>query len=187
MGGILGAGETGAIWANTYLPFSHSDSVFAALVEAAGFAGGVLVILGFCLMLVLFRKAALDTKEPAAKLFLFAAGCMIMIQTSIHIGVNATLIPPTGLPLPFFSSGGAINFSCLEDEALALAEADDFFHSNGVCIGTVCHNAGYFTAFCVHCKPKQRVSVNISIFISAAMTNFAGSLAGMKLDTSRCL
>ena len=106
-GGLTGSNESGALWAHAYLPFSHSDSVFAALVEAAGFAGGFLVLLGFCVMLALFRKAAMDTKEPAAKYFLFAAGCMLMIQTSLHVGVNATLIPPTGLPMPFFSYGGS--------------------------------------------------------------------------------
>ena len=106
-GGWFGASGQEVSWANTYLPFSHSDSVFAALVEAAGFIGGMLVLLGFCVMIILFRKAALETKEKEARLFIFCAGLMLITQAFLHIGVNVTLIPPTGLPLPFFSYGGS--------------------------------------------------------------------------------
>ena len=106
-GGWLGAEDPGAIWANAYLPYSHSDSVFASLVEAAGFTGGALVLAGFCVMIILFRKAALETRDKNARLFLFSAGLMLIVQAFLHIGVNVTIIPPTGLPLPFFSYGGS--------------------------------------------------------------------------------
>ena len=106
-GGWLGADVHNVSWANTYLPYSHSDSVFATLVEAAGFIGGMLVLLGFCVMIFLFRKAALETKQKEARLFLFCAGLMLIVQAFLHIGVNVTVIPPTGLPLPFFSYGGS--------------------------------------------------------------------------------
>lgn len=106
-GGWLGADGQNVSWANTYLPFSHSDSVFATLVEASGFIGGMLVLLGFCVMIILFRKAALETKNKEARLFLFCAGLMLITQAFLHIGVNVTIIPPTGLPLPFFSYGGS--------------------------------------------------------------------------------
>jgi cell division protein FtsW len=106
-GGWFGADGKEFSWANTYLPYSHSDSVFASLVEAAGFVGGALVVIGFCVMILLFRKAALDTKEKEARLFIFCAGLMLITQAFLHIGVNVTMIPPTGLPLPFFSYGGS--------------------------------------------------------------------------------
>lgn len=106
-GGWFGADGKEFSWANTYLPYSHSDSVFASLVEAAGFVGGALVVIGFCVMLLLFRKAALDTKEKEARLYIFCAGLMLITQAFLHIGVNVTMIPPTGLPLPFFSYGGS--------------------------------------------------------------------------------
>lgn len=106
-GGWFGSDGHDVSWANTYLPYSHSDSVFATLVEASGFIGGTLVLLGFCVMIILFRKAALETKEKNARLFLFSAGLMLVTQALLHIGVNVTVIPPTGLPLPFFSYGGS--------------------------------------------------------------------------------
>ena len=106
-GGLTGANETGALWANTYLPYAHSDSVFSALVEASGFIGGCIVLLGFCVMILLFRKAATETNSPDKRLFLFCCGVMLTLQAFLHIGVNVTMIPPTGLPLPFFSYGGS--------------------------------------------------------------------------------
>ena len=106
-GGWTGSGEQGPLWANTYLPYSHSDSVFSTLVEASGMVGGTLVILGFCVMLLLFRKASLETTRADAGLFLFCTGCVLTMQAFLHIGVNVTLLPPTGLPLPFFSYGGS--------------------------------------------------------------------------------
>lgn len=106
-GGLFGADGDKVTWANAYLPFSHSDSVYAALVEASGLIGGTLVLLGFCVMIILFRKAALDTKNKEARLYIFCAGLMLITQAFLHIGVNTTIIPPTGLPLPFFSYGGS--------------------------------------------------------------------------------
>ena len=106
-GGWFGADGNEVTWANAYLPLSHSDSVFATLVEASGLIGGTLVLLGFCVMIILFRKAALDTENKEARLYIFCAGLMLIIQAFLHIGVNTTIIPPTGLPLPFFSYGGS--------------------------------------------------------------------------------
>lgn len=106
-GGWFGADGNNVTWANAYLPYSHSDSVFATLVEASGLIGGTLVLLGFCVMIILFRKAALDTREKDARLVIFCAGLMLITQAFLHIGVNVTIIPPTGLPLPFFSYGGS--------------------------------------------------------------------------------
>jgi cell division protein FtsW len=57
-------------------------------------------------MIILFRKAALETRDKEARLYIFCAGLMLITQAFLHIGVNTTLIPPTGLPLPFFSYGG---------------------------------------------------------------------------------
>ena len=106
-GGWFGADGDKVTWANAYLPFSHSDSVFATLVEASGLIGGTLVLLGFCVMIILFRKAALETRDKEARLYIFCAGLMLITQAFLHIGVNTTIIPPTGLPLPFFSYGGS--------------------------------------------------------------------------------
>lgn len=106
-GGWFGSETTGALWANTYLPYSYSDSIFATLVEASGFFGGMLVLSGFLVMLVLFRRAALESVKKDAGLYLFCVGGILAFQAFLHIGVNTTLLPPTGLPLPFFSYGGS--------------------------------------------------------------------------------
>ena len=62
---------------------------------------------------------------PAARLF--TAGCAIIIgiQTLLHIGVNLSLLPPTGLTLPLISYGGSSLVGCGILLGIALSAASD--------------------------------------------------------------
>ncbi len=106
-GGFFGSEPGSASWAGSYLPLSHSDSAFASIVESGGLLGGVIVIVGFLLLALIFRDLSLNVKNPAARIYIFSAGALCTGQALLHIGVNAALLPPTGLTLPIFSYGGS--------------------------------------------------------------------------------
>ena len=112
-GGLFGSEWGGALWSNAYLPLSHSDSAFAAIVESGGVAGGLLILGGFLAMVWLFRGMALAAESRTARFLIFSAGAVCAVQALLHIGVNTALLPPTGLTLPIFSYGGSSLFGTM--------------------------------------------------------------------------
>jgi rod shape determining protein RodA len=99
-----------------FLPEYETDFIFAAFAEEWGFAGVVLVLLLFGLLL--FQMLALARKMSTNFDALFTIGVVILFLSSItvHIGINLGLLPVTGTTLPFMSSGGShllIEFAAL--------------------------------------------------------------------------
>ncbi len=124
-GGLFGSNWGNALWSNAFLPLPHSDSVFASIVESAGFAGGMLVIGGFMALPLAARKLAQRTPSPDAKIFIFATGAVLAIQALLHISVNATMIPPTGITLPILSYGGSSLLSTMILFGIAISACKD--------------------------------------------------------------
>tara|TARA_Y100000817_G_C16687654_1_gene468979 strand:- start:515 stop:733 length:219 start_codon:yes stop_codon:yes gene_type:complete len=46
-------------------------------------------------------------KEKILKLSLCGLASLLIFQTFVHIGVNTSLLPTTGMTLPFLSYGGS--------------------------------------------------------------------------------
>jgi len=106
-GGLTGQGIENTFWSNAYLPYSYCDSAFATMVEAVGAMGGI-ITLGLYLGIVLAAvKAAERDFRPVRSVFVVAGAGLIVIQALIHISVNVTLMPVTGLTCPLLSYGGS--------------------------------------------------------------------------------
>ena len=106
-GGFWGRGLGNSVWSNSYLPYSHSDSAFASFCEAVGFVGAVPVILGFLFLVYIAYRISRNIECPERRIFILAIATLISIQALIHISVNLTLLPTTGITLPLFSYGGS--------------------------------------------------------------------------------
>jgi rod shape determining protein RodA len=94
-----------AIISDTYVPISESDFIFAVAGEAFGFIGGCIII---SLLGIIIFKALLIAHHAADYLgMLMAIGIssMFMFQVFVNIGVATSILPNTGLPLPFLSYG----------------------------------------------------------------------------------
>lgn len=122
-GGTTGMSWGKAYWSNCYLPLSHSDSVFAALAESLGAAGALPVILLFGLLVFAFAKLALQTPDATRQVFVLAFGAMVAVQALIHISVNLTILPPTGLTLPILSYGGSSLLATMIGAGMAISAA----------------------------------------------------------------
>ncbi len=120
-GGLFGSNWGNALWSNAFLPLPHSDSVFASIVESAGFAGGMLVMGGFLALAFASYELAKKAVKDDARLFIFGVGAFVAAQALIHIGVNSTMIPPTGITLPILSYGGSSLVSTLFAFGVALS------------------------------------------------------------------
>jgi cell division protein FtsW len=106
-GGILGVGIGSGQLKSGYLPFPHTDSIFAVIGEEAGLLGALLVIALFTLLAYRGYRIALETAEPFGSLVAFGATTMIITEALLNILVMVGLIPFTGTALPFFSYGGS--------------------------------------------------------------------------------
>lgn len=112
-GGWFGSKLGNAYWSNGYLPLPYNDSAYASLFETIGCAGALIVLLLFALLVASLAVLSWrQRKDPASSLFI--AGCAILtgFQSLIHIGVNLSLLPPTGLNLPLVSYGGSSMTGC---------------------------------------------------------------------------
>ena len=52
-------------------------------------------------------RAAAVAADPLGSLICYGVGGMIFFQTMVSIGMNLSILPVTGLTLPFVSSGGS--------------------------------------------------------------------------------
>jgi cell division protein FtsW len=122
-GGFWGASLGKAIWANAYLPLSHSDSAFAAMAEAVGFAGAFPVIVGtFAISAAAYYLAKKKTDSFLSSIIM-SLGVLFSVQAMVHISVNVSLLPPTGITLPLISYGGSSLVSCMIAFGILLSAA----------------------------------------------------------------
>ena len=122
-GGIFGSEHGTALWARSYLPLPHTDSLFASIVELTGFAGSGLVILIFAGLGIAFTLIAWNTKGKCGRLYVFCAGMLCFFQALLHISVNSVLLPATGVTLPMLSYGGSSLLSVMLSFGIALSAA----------------------------------------------------------------
>ena len=105
----FGVGLGSSVQKLFYLPEAHTDFVFAVMAEEFGFAGVVLVIGLFALLVGRALRIARNAAEAGFEFqsYLAAAiGIWLGLQAFVNVGVNMGLLPTKGLTLPLFSYGG---------------------------------------------------------------------------------
>lgn len=106
-GGLSGRGfGQGSQSQLNFLPVAHTDFIFAGFAEATGFVGAFVLI---ALYLLLFMRTVVIAKVAKDDFGMFLAmgvGAMLLFQVFVNIGMNIAIMPVTGIPLPFMSSGG---------------------------------------------------------------------------------
>ncbi|OGV45576.1 MAG: hypothetical protein A2017_12235 [Lentisphaerae bacterium GWF2_44_16] len=123
-GGFWGESWGKALWANSYLPLSHSDSAFASLTESLGFAGSFPVVAGLIFLSFIIYRLSLKPGDNLARYMIFGIGALFIIQALVHISVNVTLIPPTGITLPILSYGGSSLISTMIGFGILLSASE---------------------------------------------------------------
>lgn len=106
-GGFWGVGIGNNLNKLNSIPEVQADYIFAGWSEAMGYVGVVVYIL--LLMLFAWRgyKAAFNCPNRFAAYGCFGCVSVIFMQSLVNCMVVCGLLPPTGIPLPFFSVGGS--------------------------------------------------------------------------------
>ena len=90
-----------------WLAEAQNDFIFAVVGEEVGFVGSVIIILLYVFLIISCIVIASKQREYYKNLIGIGVATWIAVQTFINIGVATSLIPNTGVPLPFFSQGGS--------------------------------------------------------------------------------
>ena len=108
MGGIFGAGLGESRMAGgLFVPNAFNDFIFAIIGEEFGFLGAGVVIALFVLLAYAGIRVALGAPDTFGALLAAGITAWLCIQAFINIGVVVTLVPITGITLPFISAGGS--------------------------------------------------------------------------------
>ena len=90
-----------------YLPYSHSDFIFAVVGEELGMFGALAVILIFAVLLWRGVRSALLAPDKFGMVLGLGIVTMIVVQALFNMSVVLSLLPTKGIPLPFISYGGS--------------------------------------------------------------------------------
>lgn len=106
-GGITGLGLGKGVQKYNYLPETVGDSVFAVISEELGFIGSSLILLIYLSWVLSGLKIASVAARPFEKYIVVGITSWIGFQTLINILGILSVIPFSGVPLPFISYGGS--------------------------------------------------------------------------------
>lgn len=90
-----------------FLPFAHSDFIYAVVGEELGLVGALAVIAVFALFLWRGIRTSLLASDRFGMLLALGLVTAIVTQALFNISVVLSLVPTKGIPLPFISYGGS--------------------------------------------------------------------------------
>ena len=107
-GGMYGRGwMKGELYRLGYLPptISMNDFIFAVLAEEAGFAGSALVLALYGGILFSGLWIGLKCRDDSGRILAVGITTLVFCHVYENMAMSIGLMPITGLPLPFISSG----------------------------------------------------------------------------------
>jgi len=106
-GGVFGVGLGQSIQKYQWLPFAHTDFIFAIVGEETGLIGTTGVLSLFALLTYRGYRIALKAPDAFGSLLACGVTTWITFQALINIAAVTVTLPTTGIPLPFISYGGS--------------------------------------------------------------------------------
>jgi cell division protein FtsW len=107
-GGLFGVGLGNGTYKLGLIPEVQSDFIFASICEEVGFVGAAFILALFAMFAILGYNAyvRMQSRDRFLSFTAFGITTMILLQAITNIAVVTGMLPPTGIPLPFFSQGG---------------------------------------------------------------------------------
>ena len=126
----LGKGETNHL---KYLPpaVSMNDFIFCVYAEETGFVGSVALLALFGVILGSCCRAAYVAADPRGRLLALGTATLLFAHVYVNIAMSIGIVPITGLPLPFISSGRT--FLIVVMCALGLVQSVSIHRKESIC------------------------------------------------------
>jgi cell division protein FtsW len=106
-GGVLGRGLMAGVQKLFYLPYPHTDFIYAVIGEELGLVGATIVLACFCVIAWRGLRTAMRAPDRFGAFLALGLTAMIVVQAFFNISVVLGLLPTKGIPLPFVSFGGS--------------------------------------------------------------------------------
>ena len=106
LGGLTGQGMGEGVLKES-VPEAHTDYVIAVISEEYGSIVSIMILLIFLYISFRIIKNCFNQDDQFLKISLSGLATLLIFQTFIHAGVNTSLLPTTGMTLPFLSYGGS--------------------------------------------------------------------------------
>lgn len=101
----VGLGESRAKWG--FLPYAHTDFIFAIVGEELGLLGALVVVALFVALCVIGVRVAQLAPDRFGMLLASGITAWFGVQAFVNVGAVIGILPITGVPLPFMSYGGS--------------------------------------------------------------------------------
>ena len=105
-GGLFGVGLFASRQKYLFLPFAESDFILSVIGEETGFFGVLGVLLLFAVAVTRGALIAVRARDRFSCYTAAGITALLGVQVLMNAAVVCGAVPPTGLPLPFVSSGG---------------------------------------------------------------------------------
>ena len=106
-GGLFGLGLFNSIQKHFYLPEPQTDFIFSIISEEFGILGILIVTILFITIIYRIIKVSLNCNDLFGKYLSFGIAFQLSFQILLNLGVVTSLLPVTGVTLPFLSYGGS--------------------------------------------------------------------------------
>jgi rod shape determining protein RodA len=100
----IGAGTQSQL---QFLRIRHTDFIFSVVGEELGFFGGIFFFALYSFVLLRMLRAAQVSRSIFGRLTAVGFAAALFFQAFVNLGMNVGIMPVTGIPLPFVSSGGS--------------------------------------------------------------------------------
>jgi cell division protein FtsW len=107
LGGITGLGLGASKQKYLYLPAPSTDFIFAIIGEEWGLVGTLTVVALFVVVAYQGYRIAITAPDTFSGLLACGITTWLVVQATINMAVVTSLLPVTGIPLPFISAGGS--------------------------------------------------------------------------------
>ena len=107
VGGLMGRGLGQGLVKLGWLPEDTTDFIFAIIGEELGFAGCIMVVFLYCMLIYNGMKVIALSQSKLSKLIALSITSMICCQALINLMVVTGMAPTKGIALPFVSAGGS--------------------------------------------------------------------------------
>ena len=104
-----------------FLPERYNDFIFSVLAEELGFAGAILLLILFAILIARLLKASSLSSDNFGSFLAIGMVVWIIFQSFVNIGMNIGIMPVTGIPLPLISAGGSSTISVLAGLGIVLS------------------------------------------------------------------
>jgi cell division protein FtsW len=106
-GGVLGLGLGDSVQKLHFLPHPQSDFIYSIVAEELGLIGAVLLLSLFAVLFWRGVRAGRRAPDRFGRHLAWGLTAVLVVQALLHVSVALSVIPTTGVPLPFLSAGGS--------------------------------------------------------------------------------